>query len=71
MREYRVVYVELNDLNDPVKTHTLRLPIDQLSVNLTNLEKYANYSFQIQGISKFFGVNSPPIVIITDQDGKM
>ncbi|PFX17440.1 Receptor-type tyrosine-protein phosphatase F [Stylophora pistillata] len=68
LREYRVVYVELNDLNYPVKTHVLRMPIDQLSVNLTNLEKYTNYSFQIQGISKFFGVNSPPIIIITDQD---
>ena len=70
LREYRIVYDELNDRNEPIKTHVLRLPIDQLSVNLTNLEKYTKYSFELQGISKFFGVNSPPIVTITDQDGK-
>ena len=70
LREYRIVYDELNYRNESVKTHLLRLPIDQLSVNLTDLEKYTNYSFELQGISKFFGVSSPPIVIITDQDGK-
>ena len=70
LREYRIAYDELNDRNESVKRHLLRLPVDQLSVNLTDLEKYTNYSFELQGISKFFGVSSPPIVIITDQDGK-
>ena len=70
LREYRIAYDELNDRNESVKRHLLRLPIDQLSVNLTDLEKYTNYSFELQGMSKFFGVSSPPIVIITDQDGK-
>ncbi|XP_078350977.1 phosphatidylinositol phosphatase PTPRQ-like isoform X2 [Oculina patagonica] len=68
LREYRIVYNELNDRNETVKTHLLRLPVDQLSVNLTDLAKYTNYSFELQGISKFFGVQSPPIVVITDQD---
>lgn len=70
LREYRIAYDELNDRNESVKRHLLRLPLDQLSVNLTDLEKYTNYSFELQGISKFFGVSSPPIVILTDQDGK-
>ena len=70
LREYRIAYDELNDHNESVKRHLLRLPVDQLSVNLTDLEKYTNYSFELQGMSKFFGVSSPPIVIITDQDGK-
>ena len=70
LTEYRVVYDELNDSKETVKTHILRLTIDQLSVNLTGLSKYTNYSFEVQGISKFFGVQSPPIVVITDQDGK-
>ena len=70
LREYRIVYDELNDRNESVKRHRLRLPFDQLSVNLTDLERYTNYSFELQGISKFFGVSSPPIVIVTDQDGK-
>ena len=70
LREYRIAYDELNDRNESVKRHLLRLPVDQLSANLTDLEKYTNYSFELQGISKFFGVSSPPIVIITDQDGK-
>lgn len=70
LREYRIAYDELNDRNESVKKHLLRLPVDRLSVNLTDLEKYTNYSFELQGISKFFGVSSPPIVIITDQDGK-
>lgn len=70
LREYRIAYDELNDRNESVKRYLLRLPVHQLSVNLTDLEKYTNYSFELQGISKFFGVSSPPIVIITDQDGK-
>ena len=70
LREYRIAYYELNDRNESVKRYLLRLPVHQLSVNLTDLEKYTNYSFELQGISKFFGVSSPPIVIITDQDGK-
>lgn len=70
LREYRIVSDELNDRNEAVRTHVLRLPVDQLSVNLTDLAKYTNYSFVLQGISKFFGVQSPPIVVITDQDGK-
>ena len=70
LREYRIAYDELNDRNESVRRHLLRLPVDQLSANLTDLEKYTNYSFELQGISKFFGVSSPPIVIITDQDGK-
>ncbi len=70
LREYRIVYNELNDRNETVRTHLLRLPVDQLSVNVTDLAKYTNYSFELQGISKFFGVQSPPIVVITDQDGK-
>ena len=70
LREYRIAYDELNDRNESIKRHLLRLPVDHLSVNLTDLEKYTKYSFELQGISKFFGVSSPPIVIITDQDGK-
>lgn len=70
LREYRIVYDELNDRNESVKRHLLRLPVDHLSVYLTDLEKYTKYSIKLQGISKFFGVSSPPIVIITDQDGK-
>ena len=70
LREYRIVYKELNDRNEIVGGHVVRLPVDQLSVNLTGLSKYTNYSFVLQGISKFFGVTSPPIVVITDQDGK-
>ena len=61
LREYRIAYDELNDRNESVKRHLLRLPVDQLSVNLTNLEKYTNYSFELQGMSKFFGVSSPLI----------
>ena len=71
LREYRIVYDELNDRNESVKRHLVKLPIDQLSANLTDLSKYTNYSFELQGISKFFGVRSPPIVVITDQDGKI
>ena len=70
LREYRISYDELNDRNESVKKHLLTLPVDHLSVNLTDLEKYTKYSLKLQGISKFFGVSSPPIVIITDQDGK-
>ena len=70
LREYRISYDELNDRNESVKRHLLTLPVDHLSVNLTDLEKYTKYSLKLQGISKFFGVSSPPIVIITDQDGK-
>lgn len=70
LREYIIVYDELNDRNESVTTHLLRLPVDQLSVNVTGLSKYTNYSFVLQGMSKFFGVRSPPIVVITDEDGK-
>ena len=70
LREYRIVYEELSYDNEPIQRHTLTLPIDRLFVNLTSLKMYRNYTFELQGISKFFGVRSPPIVIITDQDGK-
>ena len=70
LREYRIVYDELNYDSERVKRHVLRLPSDQLFVNVTKLEMYRNYTFEVQGISKFFGVRSPPIVVITDQDGK-
>ena len=70
LREYRIVYDELSYDSDRVKRHMLRLPVDQLFVNVTDLAKYRNYTFELQGMSKFFGVSSPAIVVITDQDGK-
>lgn len=70
LREYRIVYHELSYDGETVKTHVVRLSIDQLFVNLEGLAMYRNYTFEVQGLSKFFGVRSPPIVVITDQDGK-
>lgn len=70
LREYRIVLDELTYDNVPIRRHTIRLSSDNLFVNLTGLSKYRNYTIELQGISKFFGVSSPPIIIITDEDGK-
>lgn len=70
LREYRIVLDELTYDNVPIRRHTIRLSSDNLFVNLTGLAKYRNYTIELQGISKFFGVSSPPIIVITDEDGK-
>ena len=70
LREYRIVLDELTYENVPIRRQTIRLSSDNLFVNLTGLSKYRNYTIELQGISKFFGVSSPPIIIITDEDGK-
>ena len=70
LREYRIVLDELTYDNVPIRRHTIRLSSENLFVNLTGLAKYRNYTIELQGISKFFGVSSPPIIVITDEDGK-
>ena len=83
IRKYRVIYTEYSVYNDSVTVgsgfvevkvthHMVRRAVDSsplLSVVLTNLAPYRNYSVVIEGATKFYGKPSPAIFARTDQDG--
>ena len=67
LRNFYVTYRELN--TDDNTTHTIAVPLSNLSFVLTNLRKYTNYSLEIKGATKFLGRPTEPIIITTDEDG--
>ena len=54
-----------------VRNHTVPIP-GNTSLEVTGLERYTNYSIQVAGYTvKGVGIFSEPIIVITDEDGKL
>ena len=68
LRYFHITYRQLN--TDDNTTHNITVPITNLSLMITNLRKYTNYSLEIKGATKFPGINSQPIIVSTDEDGE-
>lgn len=68
LTNFYITYRQLSSADNT--THSLAVPITNLSFELTNLRKYTNYSLQVKGATKFIGIPTEPIIITTDEDGK-
>lgn len=68
LTNFYITYRQLNTADNT--THSLTVPITNLSFELTNLRKYTNYSLQVKGATKFIGIPTEPIIITTDEDSK-
>ena len=68
LTNFYIIYRQLNTADST--THTLAVPITNLSFELTNLRKHTNYSLQVKGATKFIGIPTEPIIITTDEDSK-
>ena len=68
LTNFYITYRQLDTADNT--THTLAVPITNLSFELTNLRKYTNYSLEVKGATKFIGIPTKPIIITTDEDSK-
>lgn len=67
LRNFHITYRSLSNVDNT--TYNITLPITDLTLEITNLQKYTNYSFQIKGATKFIGAATEPIIVTTDEDG--
>ena len=67
LRNFHMTYRPLGTADNT--TYNITLPISELTLEITNLQKYTNYSFDIKGATKFIGAATEPIIITTDEDG--
>lgn len=68
LRNFYIAYRQLDTAENT--THTVTVPPTNLTVELTNLRKYTNYSIEIMGVTKFIGIGTEPIIVSTDEDSK-
>ena len=67
LRNFHITYRQLGTADNT--TYNITLPITELTFEITNLQKYTNYSFDIKGATKFIGAATEPIIVTTDEDG--
>lgn len=67
LRNFHITYRALSNADNT--TYNITLPITDLTLEITNLQKYTNYSFDIKGATKFIGAATEPIIVTTDEDG--
>ncbi|KAK3749470.1 hypothetical protein QZH41_013442, partial [Actinostola sp. cb2023] len=69
MTSYAVRYVQLDKYGNNVTTQLqATVSASRLSIELTGLEKYTNYSVTVGGVTKDVGVESQPIIVRTSED---
>lgn len=68
LRNFHIAYRELDTADNT--THTVTVPLANLTFELTDLRKYTNYSIEIMGVTKFVGIGTEPIIVSTDEDSK-
>ncbi|XP_078352309.1 uncharacterized protein LOC144637005 [Oculina patagonica] len=66
LRSFYITYRQLDTADNT--TYNITIPITNVTVEITNLRKYTNYSLEIKGVTKFFGAATEPIIITTDED---
>jgi len=66
LRNFHITYRQLDTADNT--TYNITLPITSLTLEITNLQKYTNYSFHIKGVTKFVGA-ATEIIVTTDEDG--
>ena len=66
LRSFYITYRQLNTADNT--TYNITVPITNVTVEITNLRKYTNYSLEIKGVTKFIGAAAEPIIITTDED---
>ena len=64
---FYITYRQLDTADNT--TYNITVPITSVTVEITNLRKYTNYSFDIKDVTKFIGAATQPIIITTGEDG--
>ena len=66
LKRFYITYRQLDTADNT--TYNITVPITNVTVEITNLRKYTNYSFDIEEVTKFVGAATEPIVITTGED---
>ncbi|XP_048586196.1 uncharacterized protein LOC5512975 [Nematostella vectensis] len=66
IRLYRILYRKTSLLAD--EREVVEVPQVNNTVSLDGLSKYTGYSCWIQGVNKFAGIESPELMVFTDED---
>ena len=69
LRNFHITYRALSNADNT--TYNITVPITNLTVEITNLRKYTNYSFDISDVTKLFGAATEPIMITTGEDSTL
>lgn len=69
LKYFYVTYRQLDAADNT--TYNITVPITNLTVEITNLRKYTNYSFDISDVTKLFGAATEPIMITTGEDSTL
>ena len=67
LRSFYITYRQLGTADNT--TYNITVPITNVTVEITNLRKYTNYSLDVTGVTKFLGAATEPIIITTGEDG--
>lgn len=67
LRNFHIAYRPLDTADN--NTYNITLPITNLTLEITNLQKYTNYSIDIKGATKFIGAATETIIVTTGEDG--
>ena len=66
---YEVMYTPLEDFDGTIMTKTTN--VTDLSVLLTDLEEYVNYTISVRAFTSAGAGNySDPVTVLTNEDGK-
>ena len=65
---FYITYRQLDTADNT--TYNITVPITNVTVEITNLRKYTNYSFDIKEVAKLLGASTEPIIITTGEDSK-
>ena len=69
LKYFYITYRQLDTADNT--TYNITVPITNVTVEITNLRKYTNYSFDIKDVTKLVGAEMEPIMITTGEDSTL
>ena len=66
LKYFYITYSQLDTADNT--TYNITVPISNVTVEITNLRKYTNYSFDIKDVTELIGAAMEPIIITTGED---